>query len=302
MNSPTPSSSSGSPSLPKKHTRHLSLHHERQDQRKRHAREEEMKRVLEYCREQNCRGYKAITELDLLYIKDPRTINQHLDGEVETENKMKNQRILTKEEEDCLVKYLINRNRACQGLTEAQVEGVVLNILRVRQTSNRQKRGRNSEPLSVNARNALAKKRVGKSFFRRLNVQHPQLRKKLQQRVSAKRGLQCTLETAISYLDELAHLLIKLGIAQLDKVEPGVWHGNVDLSRIWAHDETPQFINYGDSGQSKVKIYGGAGEDCNRMSTENRESVTVQPFSNFAGDLVMCQVIFSGQGMSRYVE
>ena len=75
----------------------------------------------------------------------------------------------------------------------------------------------------------------------------------------------------------------------------------MDLSRIWAHDETPQFINYSSTGQSKKKIYAGAGHDCNVMTKENRESVTVHPFSNFAGDLAMCQIVFSGSGMTCHM-
>ena len=72
---------------------------------------------------------------------------------------------------------------------------------------------------------------------------------------------------AIEYIDGLAALLIELGIApDLVKQEPGVWKGAVDLSRIWAHEETPQFINYGSTGHSKKKIYAGTGQDCNVMT------------------------------------
>ena len=80
-----------------------------------------------------------------------------------------------------------------------------------------------------------------------------------------------------------------------------MWKGNIDLRRIWAHDETPQFINYGTSGACKKKIYAGSSHDCNEITKENRESVTVQPFSNFAGDLAMCQVIFSGSGLTSHM-
>ena len=145
-------------------------------------------------------------------------------------------------------------------------------------------------------------KHVGKSFFRRLNTRYPQLKRKIQQKVSAKRGLRCTRETAMQYIDDLAAHLIEIGIApDLVKQEPGVWKGAVDLSRIWAHDETPQFINYSSTGQSKKKIYAGTGHDCNVMTKENRESVTVHPFSNFAGDLAICQIVFSGSGMTSHM-
>ena len=105
-------------------------------------------------------------------------------------------------------KYLVNRNRACQGLTDKEVEGVVLNILRVRQQIHR-KGGRNrGAPLSQNAKHAIETNHIGKSFFRRFNTRYPQLKIKRQQKVSAKRGLRCTKETAIEYSTSMIWLLI----------------------------------------------------------------------------------------------
>ena len=286
----------------KKKTRHLSLSHDRIEAKRMEEKEKELDYAVAYCQEHNCKGYKAIADLDLKYVKDARTINQRLKGNVITGEEKKLQRILTTEEENSLVKYLVNRNRACQGLTESQVEKVVLNILRVRQQLNRKSRGRNSNQLSKNALRALETNHVGLSFFRRFRSRHPQLRRKIQRKVSVKRGLRCTLETAINYIDDLADVLIKNKIApNLVKVETGVWTGKVDLARIWAHDETPQFINYNASGQSKKLIYAGSGDDCNKISKENRECVTIQPFSNFAGDMAMCQVIFSGSGLTSHM-
>ena len=124
----------------------------------------ELDRAVKYCKDNKCKGYKAITDLQLQLIKDPRTINQHLAGNVITGNEKEKQRILTIKEEKSLVKYLVNRNRSCQGLSDNQVEGVVLNILRVRKQQNR-KGGRKHEPLSTNATRALQSKRVGRSYF-----------------------------------------------------------------------------------------------------------------------------------------
>ena len=117
-----------------------------------------------------------------------------------------------------------------------------------------------------------------------------------------KRGLRCTEEMAVDYLDELAKLLIEVGIApHLKQIAPGIWEGEVDVSRIWAHDETPQFINFNASGQSKKKIFAGSGDDCAELGKENRESVTVQPYSNFAGELAMVQVVFAGAGITSHM-
>ena len=61
--------------------------------------------------------------LNLQHIKDPRTINQNLDGSVKTDEEKRSQRILTHEEEDSLVKYLVNHNSASHGLSDTQVDG-----------------------------------------------------------------------------------------------------------------------------------------------------------------------------------
>ena len=48
-------------------------------------------------------------------------------------------------------------------------------------------------------------------------------------------------------------------------------------------------------------MYAGSGHDCSKFSKENRESVTVQPFTDFAGELAMVQVIFAGAGMTTHM-
>ena len=299
-------SSTSTQSTPKKkYTRHLSMHHEKEIQKKREAKKKEIEQAVIYCRENSCKGYKAITDLNLKFCKDPRTINARLEKEVVAGEE---QRILTVTEERTLVRYLINRNRACQGLHEEQVSGVVLNMLRVRRERNKRLKSKQDGgwgkkvPLSVNAKSALHCGKVGRSFFRRFRAEHPEVKPKLQHKVSVKRGLRCTKEMAIDYLDSLAKLLIETGIApELKKTDPGIWVGEIDVTRIWAHDETPQLINYNASGQSKKKIFAGTSEDCSELSKENRESVTVQPFSNFAGELAMVQVVFSGAGITNHM-
>ena len=44
---------------------------------------------MKYFRDNNCKGYKAITELSLVYVKDAWTINQHLQGKVVTGDEKK---------------------------------------------------------------------------------------------------------------------------------------------------------------------------------------------------------------------
>ena len=45
----------------------------------------------------------------------------------------------------------------------------------------------------------------------------------------------------------------------------------------------------------------GAGHDYNVMTKENRESVNIHPFSNFADDFAMCQIILSGSGFHSHM-
>ena len=184
-----------------------------------------MEGAVAYCKQNNCKGWKAISDLNLKHCKDPRNINSHL---IKDFASVDEQRILTSKEEKSLVKYLVNQNRACQGLTQEQVSGVVLNILKVRQKSNREKlRGTGNwkyVPLSINANKALATKKVSRSFFRRFRAEHPEIKPKKQHKVSLKRGLRCTKEMAMEYLDELAVVLVDAGIApDLKKVYPGTW-------------------------------------------------------------------------------
>jgi len=87
----------------------------------------------------------------------------------------------------------------------------------------------------------------------------------------------------------------------MKQIEPGKWKGDIDTTRIWAHDETPQFIRYSNSGKSRELVFGGKGEDCTKLINENRDYVTVQPFSSFQGALAMCQVILSGAGITSHM-
>ena len=77
-----------SPNTPKK-TRHLSLHGEKVSAKKMKAKKMEIEKAVKYCRDNNCNGYKTITELGRVYVKDPQTINQHLQGKVVTGDEKK---------------------------------------------------------------------------------------------------------------------------------------------------------------------------------------------------------------------
>ena len=60
---------------------------------------------------------------------------------------------------------------------------------------------------------------------------------------SIDRALNCTKDIAIRHLGELADELIESELfTKAEQVEPGVWTGNIDTSKIFNHDETPQFV------------------------------------------------------------
>ena len=47
------------------------------------------------------------------------------------------------------------------------------------------------------------------------------------------------------------------------QTEPGVWTGSIDTSRIFNHNEMPQFIDYGVSGSAtRALTYCGRDEKC----------------------------------------
>ena len=142
--SPIPASSSSAAFFPsssadssgRRHpARHLSLSHASLLQKQKSERQCELERAVAYCKEKGCKGYQAITDLKLKIVKDARTTNNHLSKKYQADDDKK---ILTDKEEKSLVRYLVNRNHACQGLSQAQVSGVAINILKVRQKRNRQ--------------------------------------------------------------------------------------------------------------------------------------------------------------------
>ena len=62
-----------------------------------------------------------------------------------------------------------------------------------------------------------------------------------------------------------------------------MWKGDIDTSRVFNHDETPQFINYGVDGTPSGLAYAARGESCKKMIRENRESVTICLVVSLAG-------------------
>ena len=75
-----------------------------------------------------------------------------------------------------------------------------------------------------------------------------------------------------------------------------MYYCNELFFRIIGHDETPQFLNYGKSGQSKVQLISGKGDNCNNL-TKKTKCPTIHLFSTLSGNLAMCQITFAGTGL-----
>ena len=91
-----------------------------------------------------------------------------------------------------------------------------------------------------------------------------------------------------NHLNELAEELIKTKIfIDAIQLETGVWQGDIDTTRVYNHDETPQFVNCGVDGTPNCLMYAGQGESCQRMIRQNRECVTVHPFVSFEEEIAV---------------
>lgn len=266
--------------------------------------EKQLQAAVEYCMLNKKRGYSAIKNGICPLISDARTINARLDGKSKINfKKRQDSSILTLDEERCLVRFILNKNRACQGISRGEITNVVHDILILRKKVNKTlKGGRKYIPLSRNAQNFLQKNKLSKSFWRTLEVNNKCLTRKRQGSASSKRAVACTKEMAINHIDELASELINTGIFKnAEQVSPGKWTGTIDLERVFNHDEMPQFINYGVNGHANGLVYCGKGDKCERLRKENRECVTLEPFVSLNGDVLMLQTIFPATNITSHM-
>ena len=71
----------------------------------------QLEEAVEWCRINNKCGWAAINSGKFPLIKDLRTINKRIDGVIITANEKEYCSIFTKDEEESLVCYIINKNR-----------------------------------------------------------------------------------------------------------------------------------------------------------------------------------------------
>lgn len=88
----------------------------------------------------------------------------------------------------------------------------------------------------------------------------------------------------VNIVDALAVELVEAGImTEANKLESGIWTGNIETTCIFNHNETPQFVNYGVDGTPSGLVFAGKGETCSQLLHENRECITIHPFVSFSG-------------------
>ena len=265
------------------------------------AKQKQLRNAVKWCKENGKRGYAAVNSGLFPLIKAYQTINKRLDGHITTGKEKQYCSILTTEEEDSLVLHMRNKNRCFQAINTQEVSDLIMNILEVRKAMCKKFKYRRVEQLSNNAKRALAKRKLSQSFWVRFQAKYKDIiAYKRQGSINIRRAVSCTRQMATKNLDEMAKVLIDANIFS-DAVQkaPGKWSGKMDLSRIFNHDETPQFINFGVDGSGSGKVFGcvGKNESCQRILKENRECPTVHPMVSCDGNKVMCQVIFSRKGI-----
>ena len=211
---------------------------------------EQLNKTIAFCIDNNCRGYAAISAGVCPDIKDRRTINRRLDKELNIGTEKEYCQALTNMGEKIIVNYIKNKSEALQPVRRRDLNEVIIQMLKLRDIFNRRmKGGRKFIKLSSFARAALRNGKVGKGFWGRFDAKFKNLSKRRASTVALKRVLACTKEEAINHLDGLAAELIEAGIfVNAVQKEKGVWEGDIDTSRIFNHDETPQFVNYGQNG------------------------------------------------------
>ena len=75
------------------------------------AKNEQMDKALEWCRENTKRGYAALKTGQFPLIKDPKSINKRLDGLVINGKEKEYCSVLTVDEESQIVDHIKNKNR-----------------------------------------------------------------------------------------------------------------------------------------------------------------------------------------------
>ena len=123
-------------------------------------RDDELTCAIQWCWENNCRGSAAIKSGLFQLIKDPRTINKYLDGEIKIGHTKEYCSILNVDEEDQIVRYVKNKNRYMQGINKRELSAIIFKTLRLQKQFYKRAGYRKALKLSCNAENALEENKL----------------------------------------------------------------------------------------------------------------------------------------------
>ena len=179
---------------------------------------EQLEKAIQYCRENDCKGYQALSTGLFPLVKSPLTINMYLTQKNKSPSEAREYcSVLTVEEESVLVKFLVSKNRAYQPMNRKDCTKYILAMLKLRSDHNKKtKGGRKFKKLSPAATRALKNKSLGRKFWERFDVKYKDvIKKKRRGCTSLKRILACTEEMAKSHIDDLAGELQRCGIMKM---------------------------------------------------------------------------------------
>ena len=122
-------------------------------------RKKQLKEAEEYCKREKVRAVACLNANPHLTLVKRTALEDRLKGTVVTGEEYKHERLLTRLENDQLVDFLIERNLARDGQSLPMIAEKVQDILKIRQTRNRQA-GRSVIPLSPEARKIATGERL----------------------------------------------------------------------------------------------------------------------------------------------
>ena len=98
--------------------------------------EQQLEIAVQWCQENYESGHAAIKTGQFPLIKDRETTNRRLDGKIVNRLERKCCAILMKEETS-IGSYIKNKNRAIQGINKAELTKFILDVLQIRQYTNK---------------------------------------------------------------------------------------------------------------------------------------------------------------------
>ena len=143
------------------------------------AKKEQISAAVQFCKDNSCRGFKALSSGRYPLVKSPNTINNQLDGVTPPPRHSKDYcSVITIDEEDTLVQTIVSKNRANQSFTRKDAIRFIVSMLKTRQKVNQS--AKSGKALSPAAKRLLEKHDSGvlpkkgdlRRFWERFYMKH----------------------------------------------------------------------------------------------------------------------------------